>query len=265
MQIRVGFFIFGSKSPAMHTNICLNCEAPVSDKFCSRCGQKTDTHRITAKHFIFHDLVHGVWHVDRGILVTTKEVFTRPGYAARDYIAGKRIKYYNIFYLMLLLLGVMLIVGNYVDGGLIGKRPANEPEEVKILNDILSKYTKLLYLALIPVFAFNGWLLFRKLKFNFTEHLIMGGFVSVGLCLFVLSGMFLDIFNNTYADLLSNSFGIICLLYPCYAYYQFAKYKYTIPGFGWRIVLLYALLYLEKEIFIGDIMLFLLKQLLNTD
>lgn len=89
----------------MHSKNCLNCDTPLGGKFCYECGQKSDTHRITARHFIFHDLVHGVWHLDKGLLFTLKETFTRPGYAAMDYINGKRVRYYNIFYLMILVLG----------------------------------------------------------------------------------------------------------------------------------------------------------------
>lgn len=245
----------------MHTTACLNCDNPVPDKFCSKCGQKADTHRITARHFVIHDLVHGVWHVDKGILLTVKEVFTRPGYASKDYIAGKRVRYYNIFYLMLIILGSMLIMGNYVDGGLIGARPSNEPVEVRILNDFINNYPKLIYVGLIPLLSLNGWLLFRKLRLNYTEHLIMGGFVTVGLCLFILFGMILDTFKNSYVDMLNGCIGVICLIYPCYAYYQFTKGRYTIAGFGWRITAFYALLYLEKEFFLGSIMLFFLRNI----
>lgn len=79
----------------------MNCSEPVSKKFCPNCGQKTDTHRITFKHFILHDILHGVWHFERGILFTLKEAIIRPGNAALDYISGKRVRYYNVFYLIL--------------------------------------------------------------------------------------------------------------------------------------------------------------------
>ena len=53
---------------------CLNCTAATISKFCSNCGQKTEIHRITLKHFLFHDILHGVWHMEKGIFFTTKEV-----------------------------------------------------------------------------------------------------------------------------------------------------------------------------------------------
>ena len=84
---------------------CLNCEKEVTDKYCSGCGQKTDTHRISFKNFILHDILHGTFHIEKGILFTAKEALLRPGKAALDYIEGKRIKYYNVFYLVLITIG----------------------------------------------------------------------------------------------------------------------------------------------------------------
>lgn len=72
----------------MTSKYCLNCGKEVSDKYCSGCGQKTDTHRISFKNFIFHDVLHGTFHLERGIFFTAKESLLRPGKAALDYIAG---------------------------------------------------------------------------------------------------------------------------------------------------------------------------------
>ena len=35
----------------MTNNKCLNCEKVLVDRFCSGCGQKADTHRISFKNF----------------------------------------------------------------------------------------------------------------------------------------------------------------------------------------------------------------------
>ncbi|MBD1429705.1 DUF3667 domain-containing protein [Sphingobacterium litopenaei] len=82
---------------------CLNCHKEIHGKYCSHCGQSADTHRLSLSHFIAHDVVHGVFHLDKGLLFTIKQVLTRPGYAAMDYIAGKRKSYYNFFYLIFII------------------------------------------------------------------------------------------------------------------------------------------------------------------
>lgn len=225
----------------MHSTTCLNCNTELSGKFCSGCGQKADTHRITAKHFILHDLVHGVWHVDKGMAFTIKETFTRPGYAARDYIAGKRIKYYNIFYLLLLLLGLMLFAGNYVEGGLIGDPNTAGSEEAQKVNEVLGLFPKLLYLSFVPVLALVGMLMFRRLKLNFFEHNIIAGFTTLGVFLFIFFSLLLESANNYYATIISNCIGVLCAVFPAYAYFQFTRGSYTIAGFLWRIAVFYIL------------------------
>ena len=69
---------------------CLNCGAKAQGNYCSNCGQKTDTHRIGIAHFLTHDVLHGVWHLEKGILFTLKAAVLRPGRAALDYISGRR-------------------------------------------------------------------------------------------------------------------------------------------------------------------------------
>ena len=55
---------------------CLNCANELSGKYCSECGQKADTHRITFRNFVSHDLLHGTFHIEKGILFTAKEALT---------------------------------------------------------------------------------------------------------------------------------------------------------------------------------------------
>jgi hypothetical protein len=61
-------------------------------------------------------MLHGVWHLEKGILFTLKEIFVRPGQAALDYIHGKRIRYYNVFYLSILLIGLNILLSHFYDG-----------------------------------------------------------------------------------------------------------------------------------------------------
>jgi hypothetical protein len=84
-----------------------NCGHEVSNNFCSVCGQTTHTHRLSIKHFYLHDLVHslGMWIA---VFFTLKEVLIRPGYAAIEYIRGKRAGRFPILTLLLLLTGLAL-------------------------------------------------------------------------------------------------------------------------------------------------------------
>jgi len=226
----------------MHNSNCLNCNTQLNGKFCHECGQIGNTHRITAKHFLTHDLVHGVWHIDKGMFFTLKETFVRPGYAALDYIKGKRIKYYNIFYLILLTLGFMYVLAGRIEGGVIGNFEESDSAK-KLVFDVIEKNVKLFYLLLLPMMALASTLLFRKLKFNFFEHLIIAGFTLLGMFIFILLGMLLTIPQNYYLDIVNNAVGIACLIFPAYVYFQATRQRISFPGYVFRILLFYGLLY----------------------
>ncbi|WP_435523400.1 zinc-ribbon domain-containing protein [Chryseobacterium indoltheticum] len=40
---------------------CKNCHHSLNeeDRFCSKCGQNTDTHKINL-HYVIHELIHGI-------------------------------------------------------------------------------------------------------------------------------------------------------------------------------------------------------------
>jgi len=227
----------------MHNTICLNCDTVLTGKFCHECGQKADTHRITAKHFIMHDLLHGVWHIEKGILFTLKEVFTRPGYAALDYIHGRRVKYYNIFYLILMVLGFMFVLSGYTEDGATESIDQVTDANRRIVLEAIDKNIKLVYLLFLPIMAVVGFVLFRKLRFNFSEHLIIAGFTFLGMLIFAMAGILLDINGNYVLEYVNSGIGIICALFPAVVYYQVTRKSISLPGYLWRIVLFYVLIY----------------------
>jgi hypothetical protein len=160
-----------------HKN-CLNCQTELISNYCHQCGQKAETHRITVVHFITHDILHGIWHFEKGLLYTVRESFLRPGYMAMNYISGKRIKYYNIFYLLLLVLGLNVLTSHLLKqyfhiNEAIPHRIVRE-DALDISSFINHNFKLLLFLS-IPFIAFAGWSSFRKLKLNIAEHAIIAG------------------------------------------------------------------------------------------
>jgi len=172
----------------MKSPVCLNCNEAVERNYCSNCGQKTDTHRITLKHFLFHDVIHGVWHLDRGILFTLKQAIARPGKAALEYIEGKRIPYYNVFYLILLLTGLGIFIESIylkASAKFISYIPP-DPNATNATLDFLAKHAKFFLLLAIPVFALNSYILFNRRKFLYSEHLIIFGMFFLGIIIISL-------------------------------------------------------------------------------
>lgn len=241
----------------MKSPVCLNCNEITERNYCSNCGQKTDTHRINFKHFLVHDILHGVWHVEKGILFTIKESLTRPGKASLDYISGKRIKYYNVFYLIVLLVGLQLFLANYYEQLQTMYYPELQ-EKFQTMDQkvaFLSEYSKILIISLIPFFALTSFTLFRKQKLNLSEHFILSGMIFLGIMLITLCSTllsFVDFLENfsTIATIIDRLTPIILLFYISYGYYNAFQLTYSRSKLILKIIAFDILLLLEICLFL---------------
>ncbi len=225
----------------MTGNKCQNCDAEIEKNYCSTCGQKTDTQRITIKHFLFHDLLHGVLHLDKGILFTLKETILRPGQAALDYIKGKRIRYYNVFYLCLLVIGLNLLLSHWFESMLHTKIDPNN-DTIQVTN-FFKENLKTILLSIIPILGLNSFWVFKRLKLNIAEQFILSGFCLLGILLINFLYRFFNFINEydviNFVSFLEVISTFLVLLFPIWVYYNATKGLYTFWGFLWRILLFY--------------------------
>lgn len=248
-----------------HSHACLNCGATLTGAYCQDCGQKADTHRITLSHLIKHDLVHGIWHFDKGLLFTLREALLRPGYMAMNYIKGKRIKYYNVFYLILIVLGINLLLSHLLQQhyNIVEK---TETEGLVLHKDsadlsyYVKHYFKQLLFLMIPLFAFSGYISFRKLKLNYAEHAMIGANIlltGAAWYFFVMIGIYTSIdFSSTIFNTIVWGFAIFVLLSPVRVYFQAVRKDYNIGTFILRIVQWYTWFLLQLFIILLIIALF---------
>ena len=236
----------------MKSPVCLNCDEITERNYCSNCGQKTDTHRITLKHFLFHDIVHGVWHMDKGILFTLKQAILRPGKAALEYIEGKRIPYYNVFYLILLLTGLGIFIEGFYNAALIKYVSFATPDPVKDNRalDVLGKYVKYFLLLAIPAYSLNSYILFNKKKLLYSEHLIIFGMYFVGIILITLFQsirMFTEFVESLafIADWSNAFISLLLLIYIVKGLYDAFGTSYSKIGFSIRTIIYIALIFAE--------------------
>lgn len=203
---------------------CKNCGNTFEGNFCNQCGQRTDVHRFTFKHTL-HDFFHSFTHIDRGILFLIRELFTRPGYTAKDYIEGKRKKYFNPFqYLFLAVAAATFLSVNYhlmgpkVDINSIG--PGINTFGLQY-NAFMYKYFNIVQLVSVPVIALFSWLFFKKSGYNYAENLVLNTFLGAQrTMMFILITPFLYIFNHYWYIPLS-VYYVAWLIYYGWAFVQF--------------------------------------------
>lgn len=149
---------------------CLNCNADIENNFCSVCGQKNSTHRFSLEYIMKYDFVQGVLLLDKNFLFTLKQLFTKPGHNIREYVQGKRVKYFNYFALLLILLSINFFLSQYraVDPiELYGK------ESISGYLKLSKDYRKILNIIGIPFWAGVLFLFFRKSKQNYVENIVI--------------------------------------------------------------------------------------------
>lgn len=172
----------------MQATTCLNCNEPIAEgqRFCGRCGQKSPVHRFTLAHF-FHEFFHAFTHTDKGILHLLKGLATQPGVVAKEYIEGKRKKYFNPFTFFLILMGAYVLSSQFFTTEKIETavpqsilRIPNEEVRAKAigmfergvkLRTFTRKSGNILGMIAVPLIAWVFWLAYRKRSFNYAEHL----------------------------------------------------------------------------------------------
>jgi hypothetical protein len=160
----------------------------VYEKYCPNCGQKGDTHRINW-HYLWHDIPHSIFHLDKGFFRTMLDLAKRPGEMIRNFLDGKRSTYFRpMMYL--------IITGSFA--GLIylnvpyTNALARDQETLTALQgiqEIRAKYMNVINIGLIPIYSFFAWLFYRKER-NYVE-IAIGHFFMIGqLNLFAIAALF---------------------------------------------------------------------------
>ena len=97
-----------------HEKQCLNCGAELTGPYCHQCGQRGHVHKTLAA--FFHDLAHGVFHLEGKLWHTIPMLAWRPGELTRRYIDGQRARFVSPIALFLfcvfLMFAVIGLVGN---------------------------------------------------------------------------------------------------------------------------------------------------------
>jgi hypothetical protein len=218
----------GGGPPAQHA--CLDCGAALTDRFCAHCGQPADTHRITLKHLLLHDLPHSVWHVDKGLAFTFWQMLTRPGLTIRGYLAGQRTRQFRPVSYLLLLMGLSALVFSAfqtnlqqaVQAALAAQSAGAGSPPAALMAVVMERYLSigikhpsLVQLVLLPLNALVAWRLLRRAGYNYAEVLLANAFIvgtfTVLNLVIVLPALLVG--NSAFMLLASKGAFIVTLVY----------------------------------------------------
>ena len=225
-----------------HHHNCLNCNREVLDNYCQNCGQKSSTHRYSLKHFVEHDFIHGIWHVDKGVLYTIKELFTRPGHSVREFIQGKRARFFSFVTLIVIILATSGLLTQYTHIRISDLMPKNMQQTMNSVEQFTTKNPKLVILILIPIYSLFSFLWFRKAKLNYSEHLVLNSYKTAGELMFGLLFTVLTIFYTNTSVLFFIYYVFTALgtiIYSIWFYSQFfGGFPYSKKGAIFRAIMI---------------------------
>ncbi|HEY6916669.1 MAG TPA: DUF3667 domain-containing protein [Allosphingosinicella sp.] len=104
----------GEASPHPGHGVCLNCGTPLAGDYCHACGQAAHVHRSLLAWW--HDLAHGILHLDGKIWRTLPLLAWRPGDLTHRYVEGERAKFVSPMALFLFSAFLMFVTFSTVGG-----------------------------------------------------------------------------------------------------------------------------------------------------
>ena len=121
---------------------------------------------------IGHDFLHAILHVDQSIFALLKSLALRPGRVAREYVEGRRKKYFGPFGFLIITVGLASFMT--VATGVQWFAPATESGAA----DLLQRHINLVILLQMPWLAAACALLFRNPRLHYAEHLVLAAYTS---------------------------------------------------------------------------------------
>jgi len=207
--------------------ICKNCGITFEGNFCSNCGQSAETHIINA-HFVWHDIQHGLFHVENKLLITVKNLFITPGLLIKNYIKGKRVDTYNPISMLLILAAFYGFLCHFFHVHVINFTSKSTTGDAVIFNlkdidDWYIMHYSWVSLLLLPFYSMSSKFSFRKQHFLFLEHVIINTFLLCQILvvqIFFVPIIFLSKDGSSLQNMLYKLLFCISFILIMITYYQ---------------------------------------------
>jgi len=185
---------------------CKNCGAQISDQYCSHCGQKAVTERITAK-YLLDEFFHFFTHVERGFLYTSWHMIVSPGKTAKEFIDGKRKTHqppvsYFLIWTAIYILFLYWMEKAFGENAAIDYKQYYGPGAT---TKFAISHLSFVLIVMMPFHAFYLWLLVTRKQYYYFET-IMANIYALGTIIlfqfvFAVGAVAIHLINGTAIDL----------------------------------------------------------------
>jgi hypothetical protein len=200
---------------------CYNCDSPAEGNYCSKCGQRTNVHKVTFRE-TFQDFWDFIFSVNAPFFKTVKGLFINPGKVLREYLAGRRKSYYKPVAFFLVMTVVYLLIRSLIGYDPFGNTTLNVTDEsqrqllTKARNFMLLNIDKLLFVFVFTMGLFLKLFFFRKR--SLAEFLAVSFYLIAVYTIFTILNMFFINYVDSQVQYLAM---LIMMVYFCYALISF--------------------------------------------
>jgi Protein of unknown function (DUF3667) len=241
---------------------CINCGNKFEGKYCSNCKQPAINKRVTWLKII-HDLQHALFHTDKGLLYTIKELTIRPGHTIRDYLNGKRVYHFNPFLFMILTGGFASFLFVSLRVKLLNKEIDLDVIE-QVSATLAHKYFAIMSGLILLLLAITDYVFYRSKKYLFPELIVSNTF-QAGQILVFLIALFPLLLLQNYVE---HALQIHIVMRPfiklvIIVYFFFVRYQFYEARGNYKLIITIAcqllLVYFLFDFAITRLIVYLLK------
>lgn len=167
---------------------CINCNSDVSTSFCGNCGQSNPPKKLTFG-YLWYDFQSRIYGFDGMFPRTLRDLTIRPGVAAREHIAGNRVKHYGPVGYFFLMITVFLLILSMLNVDFV-EFMSNSTKEIsgvsqnqsgqlaqrKLMSFLSDNMRSFSFLIILPI-SLTAMLFFRKAGYNILEHSVLPFYV----------------------------------------------------------------------------------------
>ena len=219
---------------------CPSCFEQGIGNYCMHCSEDMSPKRISLP-IVFKSIPDIFFDVEHGLFYSIKMLLLKPGETVRRYLGGDRQRHYKPLKFVLFLGGLyaFLFVNFNIHGvstGMyesIARNNGSSVESGKHIDLFAEQWNSVLMLIQFPIIALFTWLLFRKRKYYYGEHLLANAFFigEVSLYNIILFPIIYLLNGTVWVDRINLLYSLWILFYYTYAFYDWLYLKKTARGF----------------------------------
>jgi hypothetical protein len=196
---------------------CKNCGSSLHGLYCSHCGQKASTGRITFS-YLLHEVFHFFSHIEKGFVFTSLHLIYEPAKTVKNFVDGKRKNHqppisYFIIWTTIYILFLYWLEKLFGENNVINYKEYFGPGTT---TKFAISHLSLVLTIVIPFQALYLYILVTRNTFNFFESMVAAiyslGTIILFQFLFAVIALLVHLISSKSVDLrISDLFKILYL------------------------------------------------------